>query len=98
MKSRWATTVGTYSSPQEKASSLNDETHQSSSQPGLTCPNVLFMVAYIHGDRMRLVGVLYHALWELVLTLSSGEHLNTVQRCWCSLLAWQEVESLFDCA
>lgn len=46
VKSRWATTVGTYISPQGKAIGPTDETHQSSSQPGLTCPSVLFMVAY----------------------------------------------------
>lgn len=45
VKSRWAATVGTYMSPQGNAIGLNDETHQSSSQPGLTCPSVLFMVA-----------------------------------------------------
>lgn len=46
VKSRWAATVGTYISPQGKAIGPNDGTHQSSSQPGLTCPSVLFMVAY----------------------------------------------------
>ena len=46
VSSRWAATVGTYISLQGKAISTNDETHPSSSQPGLTCPNVLFMVAY----------------------------------------------------
>lgn len=46
VKSRWATTVGTYHSLQDEASRPNVETHQSSSEPGLTWPNVLFMVAY----------------------------------------------------
>lgn len=45
-----------------------------------------------------MVGVLYQALWEPVFTLSGGEHLNSVQRSWCSLLAWQEVVILFPCA
>lgn len=44
--SRWAITVGTYIAPQGKATGPNDETHQSSSLPGLTCPSILFMVAY----------------------------------------------------
>lgn len=50
---------------------------------------------HIHSQRMHIVGVLYQALWEPVFTPSSGEHLSTVLRCWCSLLAWQEVVILF---
>lgn len=96
VKSRWAITVGTYSSLQEEASSLNDETHQSSSQSGLTC-QVSCSWWHIHGERMHMVGVLYEALWEPVFTLSGGDHLNTVLRCWCSLLAWREVVILFLC-
>lgn len=46
---------------------------------------------HIHSRRMHMAGVLYQALWEPVFTPSSGEHLSTVLRCWCSLLAWQEV-------
>lgn len=46
VKSRWAATVGTYISPQGKAIQPNDETHQSSSELGLTCACVVFMVAY----------------------------------------------------
>lgn len=45
-----------------------------------------------------MVGVLYQALWEPVFTLSGGEHLNSVQRSRCSLLAWREVVILFPCA
>lgn len=45
---------------------------------------------------MHMVGVLYQALWEPVFTLSGGEHLKTVQRSWCSLLAWREVVILLS--
>lgn len=80
VKSRWAITVGTYSSLQEKASGLNDETHQSSSQSGLTC-QVSCSWWHIHGERMHMVGVLYEALWEPVFTHSGGDHLNTALSC-----------------
>lgn len=46
---------------------------------------------------MRVVGVLYGALWEPVFTLSGGEHLKTAHHSRCSLLAWQEVVILFHC-
>lgn len=52
---------------------------------------------HIHDGRMHVAGVLYQALWEPVFVLSGGEHLNTVQRCWCSLLARREVAILFPC-
>lgn len=70
VKSRWATTVGTYISLQGKAIGPNDETHQSSSQPGLTCPSVLFMVAYPwqknaygRGALSSPVGTCVHSQW-----------------------------------
>lgn len=72
----------------------NDETHQSSPQPGLTCPNVSSWW-HIHGKRMHIVGVLYEALWEPVFTLSGRKHLKTAQRNWWSLLAWREVVIVF---
>lgn len=44
---------------------------------------------------MRVVGVLYEALWEPVFTLSGGRHLYADQRSWRRLLAWREVVILF---
>lgn len=53
---------------------------------------------HIRGGRMRVVGVLYEALWEPVFALSGGRHLNADQRSWRRLLAWREVVILFPFA
>lgn len=85
VKSRWASTVGTYISPQGKAIGPNDETHQSSSQPGLTCPSVLFMVAYPRrknafrrGALSNSVGTCVHSQrWRAFKTCSAQSvHFN----------------------
>lgn len=97
VKSRWASTVGTYISLQGKAIGPNDKTHQSSSQPGLTCPSVLFMVAYPWRKNAYGRGALSSPVGTCVRS-QQWRAFKTVQRCWCSLLAWQEVVILFPCA
>lgn len=81
-KSRWAFTVGTYISPQGKAIRPNDETHQSSSQPCLTCPSVLFMVAYPWRKNAYGRG----ALWSPVGTCVHSQQWRAFKVCSAQLV------------
>lgn len=81
-KSCWAITVGTYISPQGKAIRPNDETHQSSSQPCLTCPSVLFMVAYPWRKNAYGRG----ALWSPVGTCVHSQQWRAFKVCSAQLV------------